>query len=77
MTSKIGKTRKPLVKAYMAPYFIELAQTVTLSDPEDKQKTAKFLLDLGEYLQSPVYAERRKRLNKKVALSRTREKTDE
>ena len=58
-----GQTQKPYLNRSIGPALVELAKRITIADPAEIQKAASYVYELGLYIQSDVYKERRERHN--------------
>jgi hypothetical protein len=73
-----GHTQKPYLNQSIGPALVELAKRITVAEPIEIQKAASYIYELGLYIQSDDYKERRERHNSSTRKSRqTRKSTQE
>ena len=72
-----GQTQKPYLSQSIGPALVELAKRITSADPVEIQKAASYVYELGLYVQSDVYKERRERHNASNRESRQARKIQE
>ena len=55
--------QKPILKSDMAAGLKEVACKITMADSDEARKAAKYIYELGLYLESDYYKEKRKKAN--------------